>query len=235
MNGTWMKAIKIALLAALAAGTTAAAEPAESGRSKYAVGATLGLSGLGVETTMALNESWNLRAGVAGMSADVNELKLDDVKYDVDLDAYSGSVFADLYPWKKRFRLSFGAIFSDAKADFEASPENGELRIGENVYTSDQVALLDGKTSGSGVSPYCGVGWGNPVGRDRRWTFTFDLGLFYRPTLDVTLRGETDPAAGEELEQQFRSDLVVENERLEDDLNDWRFFPVATVGFSWRF
>lgn len=228
------KAIRAAMLVALMTATAAAGQP-ESERTKFAVGGTIGLSGIGVETTVDLSDSWNLRAGIDGIAGSLEEIKLDDVKYDTDFQGVSGSVFADLYPWKKSFRLSFGAIVSGGRADLEVSAENDELKIGDNVYPADQVLFLGGRTTGSGIAPYFGVGWGNPVGRRKRWTITCDLGLTYRPSTHLILLGELDPSADEDMEARFREDLRLERERLEDDLNDWRWFPVARVGFSWRF
>ncbi len=58
---------------------------------------------------------------------------------------------------------------------------------------------------------------------------SLDLGVFYQGTPDVTLNQTGGVVA------VSQADLDAEEKNLEDDLDDFEFYPVATIGIHFRF
>ena len=80
------------------------------------------------------------------------------------------------------------------------------------------------------LSPYIGIGWGNPLRQDSRWTFAFDLGLLYQgsPKVDLTA---TNPGVLTAL----NADLIVEEANVSQSLRSFKYYPVISLGVSYNF
>lgn len=189
-----------------------------------AVGMKVGTTGLGLEGTLGVTDRVNLRASVSGLdySTDVEE---DDIEYDGTLKVRSAGVLADWYPFRGRFRLSAGAFYNGN--EFRGSAQDEALEIGDNLYD----ARLDAEVDWRRFAPYLGLGWGNAVAGGRL-SFSTDIGVLFTGSPRVSLEGRTgDPV----LEEQFQEDVQREEESLEDDLEDVKYFPVLSVSLSYRF
>ncbi|NGX17636.1 hypothetical protein [Wenzhouxiangella sp. XN24] len=200
----------------LLASGTAAAE-------SFALGAKAGTTGLGVEASWAVLERVNLRAGYYTFDYGT-DLEEEGVEYDGDLRLRNAALFADWHPFAGRFRITVGGI--DTGNEFRGSAEDS-LDIGENTYD----AAVDATVGWSGFAPYLGVGFGNAVGAGH-WSFSMDLGVMFTGSPDVTLNGTVnDPT----LEAQFQDDLALEQERVQAELDDAKYYPVLSLGVAYRF
>ncbi|ABI58198.1 hypothetical protein ACN2MM_00320 [Alkalilimnicola ehrlichii MLHE-1] len=209
--------IALALVLLFSAGTGHAAGP-------FAVGVKAGTTGLGLEGTLGVSDRVNLRASVSGLdySTDVEE---DDIEYDGTLKVRSAGVLADWYPFGGRFRLSAGGFYNGN--EFRGSAQEEGLPIGEGVYD----ARLDAEVDWRRFAPYLGIGWGNALAGGRL-SFSSDIGVLFTGSPRVRLDGTTNNPV---LEEQFREDVRREEESLEDDLEDLKYYPVISVALSYRF
>jgi hypothetical protein len=82
---------------------------------------------------------------------------------------------------------------------------------------------------GNPVVPYLGLGWGNAVDNDKRWGISLDVGVYYQGEPEVTLTQVGGTLA------VSAADLAAEEKQLEDELDDFEFYPVATLGLHYRF
>ncbi len=209
---------RLACLAAvlLFASGTAAAD-------SFALGAKAGTTGLGVEASWAVLERINLRAGYYTFDYST-ELEEEGVEYDGDLRLRNAALFADWHPFAGRFRITVGGI--DTGNEFKGAAEDS-LDIGDNTYD----AAVDATVGWSSFAPYLGVGFGNAVGAGR-WSFSMDLGVMFTGSPDVVLNGTVnDPT----LEAQFQDDLALEQQRVQEDLDDAKYYPVLSLGVAYRF
>lgn len=113
----------------------------------------------------------------------------------------------------------------DNEIDLDASPTEN-VEIGDTTYTPAQVGTITGSAEIDGMSPYIGIGWGNPIQSNRRWGFTLDLGVAFTDSPDVSL-SSTGIVSLADLEQ--------ERQEIEDDLDSLKIYPVITLGLFYRF
>jgi len=195
-----------------------------------AAGLKASSQGIGLELTGSVGERLNVRIGA-------NYFKLGKTldksgnEYDFDLKLKSFNALADWHVFGNGFRLTGGAVIDKNTLDGQALDANS-YDIGGMTFTSAEVGVLTGNINFRDVSPYMGIGWGNPLSKDSGWTFMADLGVVFTGTarVDLTSTGGTlsnDPA--------FLAEVAREENDVRDDLDGFKYYPVLSLGFSYRF
>ncbi len=191
-----------------------------------AVSGKAGTTGLGGEVTLGLLTDLNVRAGINQLNLDADE-DIEDIRYDLGVDFESVSGLLDWYIFDDSFHLTGGFYSLDHEICLDATPTES-VEIGDTTYDLGDVGTLKGKATVDGLSPYFGIGWGNPMQSNRRWGFTLDLGVIFTDSPEVSLSA-TGTASG------LAEDLEKERKKIEDDLDGIQFYPVATLGLFIRF
>jgi len=194
----------------------------DSGR--FAVSGKTSTLGLGGEFTTAVTSNINARIGINALDLDF-ERELDDIEYDIGLDFSSFSALLDWHIFDSPFRISGGVLSMNHKLDLSASA-TGEQEIGGFTYDWSEIGTLSGSVEIDNVAPYVGIGWGNPLTGDKRWGFTCDFGVAFAGSPDVALSA-TGMVASADLERERRD--------IEDELEDFKFYPVISISFFYRF
>ena len=111
------------------------------------------------------------------------------------------------------------------KLHLSTSPA-GAINIGGTNYSAAQAGTVNADLKYNKFSPYLGIGYGNPFGKDSSFSFNVDLGVLYqgKPTATMTASGGGVTAA----------DLRTEEAQLIHAV-DARWWPVAAVGIAYRF
>ncbi len=196
-----------------------------------AMGVNAGTLGVGADLTLGLGDYLNARVGVQGLDYSGFSGSTSDVDYDVQLKLISGIVAADWYPFGGIFHISGGMVFNGNTIEADGQPNaNGSFTLNDTTYTSSQVTSLHGKLEYSGVAPYAGLGWGNPIGASG-WSLTFDIGAIFQVDPDLTLSA-TGPVASD---PTFQANLEKERQKLKDELDKYDIYPVVTLGLHYRF
>jgi hypothetical protein len=195
-----------------------------------ALGARLGLRGVGVDLTGRLIDGYlNVRGGYNWLDIDY-DVEVDDVDYTTAADLTGYDVWLDYHPFKNNFRISAAAAFG-ADGMGATGKLSDSTSIGGNEYTPEQVGTLSGNiTITSEISPYIGIGFGNPVGRGQRLSFMFDIGVIFQD-YEVEL-GASGPIANV---PQFQADLAQEQADLQEELDKYSIYPVVSIGMSYQF
>ena len=196
-----------------------------------AVAPKVGSTGVGADLTVGLARSWNLRIGAQGFSRSETRRER-EIEYDADLSLVSGEILLDLHPGGRGLRISGGAIV-DGNEVTAVSTENTFYTINGVRYPVGLVGRLRGKVRTNDVAPYLGIGWGNAVAAGSRWRVAIDAGAFYQGKPKVSLTAE--PLIPGLLPPRFSQDLEAERRKIEDDLDSYRFYPVLSLGVSYRF
>ena len=208
----------------LSTGTVAAGE---SGR--LAIAGRAGTLGLGGDVMINLLTDVNLRLGMGAFSFDYDN-EFSDIEYDFDVDLLTFPVTLDWYPFDDKFHISGGVVFNETDVNVD-SRYDGTVEIDGVTYTGDEVGTLSGNLDFNNVAPYIGIGWGNAFGRSRRWGFVTDFGVAFTGSPGVALSAtgtlSDDPT--------FRENLANEEKDLEDDLEDFKFYPVFSANLYFRF
>jgi len=196
---------------------------------RLAVAAKASTLGGGVELLARVNSNLTLRVGGNAYSHTYTTSQ-DDIKYDVDLDLSSVSAILDWHPFNGGFRVSAGILSNDNSIDVDAQ-SSATYSIGNTTYSGSDVGTLTGSVGFENVAPYVGVGWGNAFGEGKRVGVVFDVGVIFQGTPNVNLTADgtlSDNAA-------FLEDLALEEEELKDELNEFKYYPVISLGMTYRF
>ncbi|MBU0549730.1 MAG: hypothetical protein KKH80_01080 [Candidatus Omnitrophica bacterium] len=201
----------------------------EEEEGKFALGIKAGTLGAGIEGIMRLNSNFNAKLGVNAFQYDYSGTE-DGIEYDFDLELFSVSALLDWHPFKNSFRITSGALYNQNSLDMNAKTASS-YTIGSATYTAAQVGSLTGELDFDEVNPYLGIGWGNAVGKNKQWSFSFDIGVVYQgsPKVDLSANGTLSGNAA------FQANLDREEQNLEDELEDYQFYPVISLGVCYSF
>jgi hypothetical protein len=97
--------------------------------------------------------------------------------------------------------------------------------VNGNTYTAAEVGVLTAQVKFHKTSPYLGLGWGGAPSAGLH--FIGDIGVIAQGKPTVTL---TDSNGG-----ISAADLQQSQERLQHDLDKFRWYPVVQVGLGYRF
>jgi hypothetical protein len=200
------------------------------------VGATVkvGTLGVGADLTVGVSEAANLRFGVNALSLDM-DVDSDDEEsssstaeeVNLELSLLTVAALVDWHPFKGHLRLTCGLMLNNNEVDLTASGSSVELNGTDYTVTS-----LSGNVAFDSIAPYAGIGGGNAVGEDGRWSFAWDLGVMIQGDPDVTLTATaTNPA----LQAQLDAAIAEEIKDIEDDTDVMSLYPVLMIGVGYRF
>lgn len=231
-----MKSSKMLLWRAAAMTLALAALPVMA---EPALNVTLGTTGLGVEWDQPLHPKLHLRAVASYGQIDRDE-ESDDIEYDAEVTLGGAALLLDWHPFAGGFRVSTGLAVSALDLSLEANA-NGEYEIGDHTYTGNPHLKAD--VDYAPVAPYFGIGWGRAFDASG-WSMTFELGVLLLGDPSVTLDASgrvssPDVNGGASIDvgtsTEFQQDLERERQNLEDDIDDFTFYPVLNLGVSYAF
>ena len=110
-----------------------------------------------------------------------------------------------------------------------ANDDGVDLDIGGVTYPSAGIGTLTSVTSFGSSAPYLGIGFDFTVAG--KVGLNFDLGVLWQGEPEVTLEasGLLAQDAG------FLAMLEVERQQLEDEMSDFKAWPVISLGFVYKF
>lgn len=185
--------------------------------------------GLGLETGIRMNETFGIRFGGNAFSLNADR-QIDDVDYEADVTLASLGALVDVHPFRGGFRLSGGLRFNFNQADLEGTP-NDDVEIGGVDFDADDVGTIDGDVDFNVVAPYLGIGYGAAL-LEGALSIGFDLGVMYQGAASVDLDADEGLLAGDDA---LEAALADEEQDVEDDLDDFQFYPVVGLAAVYRF
>lgn len=215
--------------AALLAGVSLAPAYAADG-SKFGVGLGVGTTGATVEAKFAPNDTVALRGSFNFLSFNVDE-EYDDINYDGDFDATTFGAFVDFAPFKNGFVLSGGAYLGDKSLDLNATP-TVNVEIGDQTFTPSEVGTLTGKAELANFAPYAGLGYDGFIAGSKDWSFNARAGVMFTGSPEVDLVSANGSLSSNAI---LRQQLDAEIAAIEEDADDFKYYPVVTLGVARRF
>ncbi len=211
----------VAVLALLLSGTAMAGD--------LGVGFKAGTLGLGIEGRYQPLPTLDLRVGANAYDYDDTGSKA-GVNYDATFNLETFYATANFSFPLSPLRLTAG-VFSNGNEVNLTSIDSGTFDIGGTTFTSADVGTLTSTTSFGSASPYVGIGYDfelfGKVG------LNFDLGVLWQGEPDVTL--VSDGLLATVGDQAFLNALEAERQQLEDDVSDYKAWPVISLGFVYNF
>jgi len=207
-------------LATCAAVATATPAAAQSGTVN--VGVTGGTLGIGPEVGYR-SGSIGVRGNATflGLSRDVDS---DDVNYDGKLKLRSYGAMVDVYVFGGGFRISPGLRISRNRVKLTATPTD-DVEIGDEIYTPAEVGSIIGEVRAKKLAPTLTVGWATS---GTGFYFGLDAGAMFQGSPRVTKLYTTGSAVS-------AADLLEERAEIEDDIDNFKVYPILQLGLGYRF
>lgn len=209
--------------------------------SDFAITPKLGTLGAGLDITYAINKKLNARVNVNGGTLNADDTN-DGVHYKGDLKAQTIGGLVDYHPTGGGFRISAGLYNNSNELNLTSNgAANSNVMIGDRDYDLTN-AKLEANIGFNSAAPYLGLGWGNSVKEDSTWNISLDAGILFQGTAKAKLKGTgtaKDIATGLALDlatdATFQSELAKEEDNLNNDLKDFKAYPVIALGVSYQF
>jgi hypothetical protein len=222
----------IAMLFAISAPTFAQDydAPAADCNDCHAITFKAGTLGLGLEYVKQIREKVNVKVGFNAFNYNYDSTQ-GGIDYDFDLNLANGGVLFDFHPSQGSFRITAGLMYNGNDIDATGKPTAAATYdIGGITYTSAQVGTMTGKIDFDNFAGYLGIGTGNALKKSGT-TFLFDLGVLFQGSPKVTLNANGTLAAN----AAFMANLKTEEQQLQNDIDDFKIYPVVSIGCGWRF
>ena len=204
-----------------------------AGAAHVSVVPKLGTLGAGLDIGVGWTEWFTTRFTVNGgsLSGDIEET---DVTYDTDIDFRTGGLLLDFHPFSGVFRFTAGAYYNGNELSMVAKPGGGgTFEFNGNIYTTADVASATGKGTFDHAAPYVGIGFSN-AGK-KGWKFALDLGAMYQNSAKISLDVVCGPLVLPADCATLQSDVQAEEARLNEEVKDYKWYPVFSVGIGYSF
>ena len=203
------------------------ASPATEADSNFGLGVRAGTLGIGMEATWRALPWIDLRAGFSRYDYDDNDTHA-GIPYNATLALDTYYVTANLRFPLSPLRLT-GGVFSNGNELRLTSAGGGSVEIGGRNFNSADVGTLRGITSFSATAPYLGVGGDFTI--LGRVGLNLDLGVLWQGKPTATLNADGVLASN----PIFQSALEAEQRELNDDISNYKAWPVISLGFFVNF
>lgn len=238
-------AVLLALLCSITSTTfgAASANGDEAGPLRLGLhGSTLGL---GANVEFDISESFSARAMFSQFGLDYEETESGN-EYTGDLDLQSIGLLADWRPLPGGLRVTGGVFLNnnEVSASARTTGAGDTLDIGGTDYPDARIDMLLDFQS---IAPYFGVGWSSGYGRTGLG-FAVDAGLLYQGSPRISGSGMAGDCSFQVSDSgtatvtgtcnapdNLLSNLQMEHSDLTDELEDFTWYPVLSLGISYRF
>jgi len=213
---------------------------------RIAVGAKISTLGIGFEGATAVTNRSNVRGGFNFFNYD-RVATSDGITYDAELTLRSVQITYDQY-LIRGVHVSPGLlIYNGNRAHALASvPAGQSFSLGDSQYFSSLTNPVNGTATLKlrKVAPLRLFGFGNLLPRNNRhFGVNADLGVAFQGSPDVKLNlagtaCAVSPAVGcvnAATDPRVQTNILREQEQANDDLKPFKYYPVLSIGVSWKF
>ena len=179
------------------------------------IGARVGTTGVGADVAWDLAPTLSARLGYSAGTVDHDVST--NITYHGKLKLSNFNTFLDFAPLGPLFRITGGFVFNDNKFDVQSDPVNG-VNISGTVKPEKSAA------------PYLGIGYGRVSGTGVN--FYADLGVMFQGTPQATLTANCGAFAGTSQCTDAQNRVAGEQQRLQDELKNAKYYPVLNIGLT---
>jgi hypothetical protein len=203
---------------------------AVSGAQAAGVGARVGTTGVGADVAFDIMPTLSARFGYSGGKLD-RTFDDSDISYDGTLSLSNTSALLDFAPLGPLFRISGGLVYAKNKVDATGVPNGNVYVIDGKPYNASDVGTLNGQLKGDKtVAPYLGIGFGRVSGTGIN--FYADFGVMFQGGASVNLTASCGPTTPAATCDAIRSSVAQEQQKLQDDVKAFKYWPVANIGVT---
>nr|WP_314442389.1 hypothetical protein [uncultured Sphingomonas sp.] len=221
--------MRILFAAAVAAVFVATPALAQDRGSSLGVGVTGGTLGIGPEVNFR-SDNFGVRGSATFFSLS-RSVDSDGIEYDGDLKLRSFGGSLDFYPGGGGFRISGGVRVGKNRVELFAQPgATATVEVGDVTYTGAEIGTLSGEVRAKKVAPTLTIGYGSGVGSG--FSFGIDAGAMFQGSPRVRRLVATGPIA---TNAAFQTQLANERAEIEDDIDNFKVYPILQLGLGYRF
>jgi hypothetical protein len=226
----------IVLVASVAAFSSALAQDSSG---KFNLGVKAGTLGGGIEADLKILDSLHLRGGVNYLKYSFESI-ISNVDYDMEPEYKNGSPLLDWYPFSGAFRLSGGVFLNNNEIGITGTPRKDLYTIpDEYSFATPYIDSIrvHGTAEFNTFSPYIGVGWNSNVEKMKGWGVSFELGVLFQGSPEISSLYATADGPLNDYANHPEVLKVLENEKqaIEDDLEEFQYYPVASFMVHYTF
>jgi hypothetical protein len=215
---------------------------------KIGVQAKVSTLGVGGEVAIEVARRVNVRGGFSLFNF-THSFDKDGITYDGTLKFRSATANLDLYLLGP-FHVSPGVLLYNgfSVAATASAPAGKTFTLGGTTYESGAASPLGGSLAIAPrkAAPEVLIGFGNLVPRSgRHFTANLDLGVVFQgsPNAALTLTGlacappNTSGAScvNAATDPTVQSNVIAQQNKLNNDLKAFKYYPVLSFGIGWRF
>jgi hypothetical protein len=219
MNKGYLKSL--GLIAAIAASVSS---PAMAEDGKIGVGVTGGTLGIGPEVSIAASDTVSIRANATFLSVS-RGFDSSDIDYDGTAKLGSFGLMFDYHIGGGGFRISAGGRINNNRAEVTATP-NGPVGINGKVYQPSAIGTISGRGEFKNLAPALTLGYAGKLNKGLK--FGFEAGAL----LQGSARIKSFKASGGGV---LAADLEAERLSLQDDVDDFKVYPIVQLSLGYRF
>jgi hypothetical protein len=195
------------------------------------LGVKAGTLGVGLEATWRPIPWMDLRLGGSVYDFDDDGSQA-GINYNATLGLENYYLNANFLFPVSPFRITVGG-YSNGNELQMTSMDAANFDVGNGIYDLAEVGTLQSTTFFEGIAPYLGVGFDfslfGKVGMN------LDFGVLWQGDPNVSLTADGTAATDPILGPIFLADLEAERQQLETEFEDYKAYPVASLGFSFNF
>lgn len=206
---------------------------ATAGEENVAVGLKAGSLGGGVELTKVLSDDLVLRTGVNYFTFSADST-ISDIDYDMEATYKNGNLLLDWHPFSGSFRISGGLFLNGNEVDVDGAVRKDRI-LGEYAYLAPLTELVHvkGNVDFNTIAPYAGIGWRSNHG-ESGWGLACEFGVLFQGAAQVSDLYVQAPVDVNDIKpvQDF---LDEQKKEIEDELDDYQYYPVASIMLMYNF
>jgi hypothetical protein len=223
----------------------ASKRPGQNSYSKVGIGVKFSTLGVGIEAATPLTYKLNIRGGFNFFRYS-RGITNNGIQYDGHLHFQSGEAHLDWFPLGG-FHVSPGLLFYNGNSLIASAavPGGQTFSLGGTTYMSDPTAPVTGtgKLDFVKVAPSLMLGVGNLIPRNgRHYSFLFEIGAVYQGSARVALNfaGNVCDPTGTicgpiATDPTVQANVLAQQQKIQKDVNPYRFFPVISAGIGFNF
>jgi hypothetical protein len=204
----------------------AAASPAfaQSATGHFYGGVTGGTLGIGPELGYRASDMFGVRANATFLNVS-HGFDSNDLDYDGKVKLKSGGLMLDLFPFRGGFRVSAGGRLNGNGGRVVATPQRS-VTVGRTTYTPAQIGTLRGTAETKDFAPALTLGWAGT--NTQGFIFGVEAGALFQGRVKLNRFTATTSLIS-------AADLERERADLQDDVDDYKVYPILQLTLGYRF
>ena len=199
----------------------------------FGVGIKAGTLGLGLEARLSVIPWLDFRVGANRYDYEDNGTRV-GIDYDATLSLDTYYLTANFKFPLSPFRVTVGAFSNGNEFQMMSQDTAGlPIDIGGDPFDPVDYGVLQSTTSFEKTAPYLGFGFDFEV--FGKVGLNLDLGVLWQGDPIVTLEATGLDNAPQFIQDQLRPAIEIERQLLEDEMSDYKAWPVISLAFVYNF